>query len=200
MLAGTGSQERRNDNRYIPGGVLGRHKGGIIMGMVKGAVKGVAVAGVVGLGTVAALGALEKSDAESIRSMGDKIGGFVSGIGEKLENSETAKDLADKINSTKYGPQAMSFVSSARDAVSSGFGKFVDALADSRQAAEDNGTSLTGELASRLTGLIADGAEFAAEKLDSVKNFGQGFGTQAVSYEAEADVSDVQAEEPDIDV
>lgn len=163
-----------------------------------GVVKGAAILGAAGVGTVALYKALDNMDGDTIRSFADKVGDLVSSAGEYAKNSEIGQQIIDKLGETKYGPKAMEFVASAGDTLSDGFSRFIGTIADSKDAADANGTSLASELVPSLTGLVADGAEYVNEHLATAKEAVSntlGFGTAEPTEEAE-----VQDEGPEVDI
>lgn len=135
--------------------------------------KGVIIAGAVGAGTVALLGALENTDADTIREFGNKVDGFVSGVSNRFAESEFVQDIATKLGGTQYGPQIMDAASGLAGATSAGFDILIDTLAKTKESAEANGTSFTTEAAGSLRGLVADGVDYVKEHLDEAKNLGR---------------------------
>lgn len=140
-------------------------------------VKTVAGAGLAAGAAYAGYKALENMDSGSIRECGSSIKEAVGGFGRSVMASDVARDLAEKINGTKYGPKLLGAAGSVGAAFSDGFDRLVDAVADSKADAEQGKGSFGGGLAERLTGLVADGAEYIAEHIPSADDVGRAGGS-----------------------
>lgn len=158
--------------------------------------KMVAGAGLAAGAAYAGIKILDNMDSDSIRECGVSIKSAVGDFGRSLMDSEIAKDLTEKINGTKYGPKVLNMVDSASTVFSGGFDKLVNAFADSKADAEQGRTSLGGALAERLTGLVADGAEYVAEHIPTWSDIGAA-GGEALSDKLFHKQDTVPAAEPD---
>lgn len=156
----------------------------------------VAGAGLAAGAAYAGVKILDSMDSGSIRECGASIKSAVGNFGRSVMDSAIAQDLTDKINGTKYGPKVLNMVDSAGTVFSSGFDKLVNAFADSKADAEQGRTSLGGALAERLTGLVADGAEYVAEHIPTWSEIGAA-GGEALSDKLFHRQDSVPTVEPD---
>lgn len=158
-----------------------------------GIAKTIAGAGLAAGAAYAGYKALEHMDSASIRECGESIKAAVGGFGQSVMESDIARDLAGKINGTKYGPKLLGAADSIGTAFSGGFDKLLSAVIDSKEDAEQGKGSFGGGLAERLTGLVADGAEYIAERIPSAKEIGEAGGNAVAERLHGAGYGDAQA-------
>lgn len=154
-------------------------------------------AGIAAGGIYAGVKALERMDGSQIRECGEAVKTAVGRLGRSAGESEIVQDLRAKLSETEYGPKLLDFAGSAGDSLSSGFDKFVDMLAECREDAENGRGSFAGSLAERLTGAVADGAEYIAEHIPSGKSLGESGANALAGYLSGFQASEPEAEGPE---
>lgn len=154
-------------------------------------IRSAATAAVASAGTLAVLGMLENTDGDMIRSVGDRVGDAVHSVGSYVADTDIVQDLRAKLSGSEHGATALSLISKAGGAVSGGFDKMVGALADCRDEAEQNGTSMTGTLFSKLTDAVSTGAEYISE----MTGFSVGPQPAAETSTQQVSAPDVQGED-----
>lgn len=151
------------------------------MGLVKGAV---AVAAV-GAGAMAYMG-LSRMDSGTIREYGDKVKDMVAKAGAAVSDTEIAADIKSKVAGTGFGNTALSVLDSAKGGISSGFDKFVDAIADAKEASERDGSSFAGNLFGQLSDAVSSAADFVSEHIPTAQNVGSGIVHHFLDKDTEA--------------
>lgn len=138
-------------------------------------IKGIAGMGIAAAGTVYAMGKLSGMDSDDIREKGQAAVSKLQEWGGKLSDSEIADDIREKISGVPYIGRILSFTGTAAEKGVSGFGKFVDAIADAKERSEKDGSdfaaNMADSMAGSLKGAVASVGDYVAEKL--------GFGEQA---------------------
>lgn len=123
---------------------------------LKGIVLGTAMAG---LGAFA----LNQATSEDIKGYGGAVKELVTDLGKRAADSEIGRELTSRISETKYGPAILNAMDGAGKGLSSGFDKFVGALADSKEAAEAGNGTFLGNVAGKLAGAVSSAANYVAE-------------------------------------